>query len=80
LVFNIVEHFQEVPGFGSANVPNNLRQFNLVLIHSSTKGNNIMCLSILTHLIVDNQALEVLNSRTEDKEAQKFISEIRVCY
>lgn len=28
----------EVPGFGAANVPNNLRQFNLVLIHSSAKG------------------------------------------
>jgi hypothetical protein len=28
----------EVPGFGQAGVPNNLRQFNLVLIHSTAKG------------------------------------------
>ncbi|KAI6214820.1 Protein unc-13-like protein D [Aphelenchoides besseyi] len=29
----------EVPGFGTAGVSNTLRQFNLVLIHSSNKGN-----------------------------------------
>ncbi|KAI6176733.1 Protein unc-13-like protein D [Aphelenchoides bicaudatus] len=55
----------EVPGFGTANVPNNLRQFNLVLIHSSTK---------------DNQALAVLDSRKEDQKAQEFSRSIRVCY
>jgi hypothetical protein len=55
----------EVPGFGAAGVPNNLRQFNLVLIHSSNK---------------DNQALAILDSRKEDKDAQEFSRQLRVNY
>lgn len=46
-------------------VPNNLRQFNLVLIHSSTK---------------DNQSLAILDSRKEDKDAQDFVRQLRVSY
>ncbi|KAI6187857.1 Protein unc-13-like protein D [Aphelenchoides besseyi] len=55
----------EVPGFGTAGVSNTLRQFNLVLIHSSNK---------------DHNALEVLDSRKEDKDAQEFMRSLRTSY
>ncbi|CAD5215790.1 unnamed protein product [Bursaphelenchus okinawaensis] len=55
----------EVPGFGTAGVSNTLKQFNLVLIHSSTKNQG---------------ALDVLESRKEDKDAQDFVRALQVSY
>jgi BAI1-associated protein 3 len=55
----------EVPGFGTAGVSNTLRQFNLVLIHPQSNHQD---------------AVAVLESRKEDKDAQEFVKSLSVSY
>uniref|UniRef100_A0AC35U571 C2 domain-containing protein n=1 Tax=Rhabditophanes sp. KR3021 TaxID=114890 RepID=A0AC35U571_9BILA len=56
----------EVPGFGNAQISSTLRQFNLILIHPS---NNKF-----------QEALTVLESRKNDKEALDFLKSLNVSY
>jgi len=55
----------EVPGFGTAGVSNTLRQFNLVLIHPQRSH---------------QEAMAVLESRKDDKDAQDFVKSLSVTY
>uniref|UniRef100_A0A7E4ZTK6 C2 domain-containing protein n=1 Tax=Panagrellus redivivus TaxID=6233 RepID=A0A7E4ZTK6_PANRE len=56
---------KEVPGFGTAGVSNTLRQFNLVLIHPQHNY---------------QEAMAVLESRKDDKDAQDFVKSLSITY
>ncbi|CEF60676.1 C2 domain and Munc13 homology 1 domain and Mammalian uncoordinated homology 13, domain 2 and Mammalian uncoordinated homology 13, subgroup, domain 2-containing protein [Strongyloides ratti] len=55
----------EVPGFGNTQVSSTLRQFNLILIHPTNKFQD---------------ALSVLESRKDDKEAIDFLKSLSISY
>uniref|UniRef100_A0A0N4Z372 C2 domain-containing protein n=1 Tax=Parastrongyloides trichosuri TaxID=131310 RepID=A0A0N4Z372_PARTI len=55
----------EVPGFGNAQLSSTLRQFNLILIHPTNKFQD---------------AITVLESRKDDKEAIDFLKSLSISY